>query len=140
MTTISNADEIDYDIKSHKAPSLNVIDRQPPKPFIPQETVVLKNCPIEVCLEDVDVCGFSGNHPLITLPQINWKHLLYNLDIKGILGAKFHSQSIVTEIGFLGLSIPLPENLDYQDGSILQSPSLMVSTSSKSAKLPTVHL
>lgn len=84
MTTISNADEIDYDIKSHKAPSLNVIDRQPPKPFIPQETVVLKNCPIEVCLEDVDVCGFSGNHPLITLPQINWKHLLYNLDIKGI--------------------------------------------------------
>jgi len=110
VTTISNADEIDYDIKSHKAPSLNVIDRQPPKPFIPQETVVLKNCPIEVCLEDVDVCGFSGNHPLITLPQINWKHLLYNLDIKGI--------------GFW--SIPLPENLDYQDGPILQSPSLMV--------------
>lgn len=85
---ISNADEIEYDKKSRKAPSLNVIDRQPPKPFIPQETVVLQKMPSwglswrRCCLWIF--WKSPTNHPT----TINWKHFLYNLDIKGILGGE----------------------------------------------------
>ena len=35
---------------------------------------LLQKCPVEVPLEGVDICGFSGYHLIA-----NWKHLLCNL-------------------------------------------------------------